>query len=893
MLRVATENLFNKNFKFTSLINNIHYYSTQTDVPSEADVVIIGGGSLGCNTLYQLSKKGVKAVLLERNKITSGTTWHTGGLVWRLRPSDVDIQLLSATTEQLLKLEEETGLNPGYVKNGGLFISRTKERLREYKRLHTIGHYFGIESHIITSSEAAKIHPLLNPKNFSAALYSPSDGCLDPSMLCTALIKGSTTNGGKLIEHCPVTNILTDSSTGFKKVVGVETSLGVIKTKCIVNAAGAWSRYISQMVGLDIPLIPMKHAYVITESIPEAKGTPNIRDHDASVYYRTQGNTLYIGGYENNPEIIKEVEKDFAFGLYELDYNVFGVHLEKARDLTPILNNIGIKSNICGPESFTPDHKPILGEDPRLGGFYYACGLNSAGMMFGPGIAEQLAYWILNGRPKLPMYNSDIRRFTPDMRSNRAWIIETSHESYAKNYSIVFPHDQPLAGRNLKIDVFHEVFVAHGAVMEQAQGWERPGFYIKDSTAPVRSYDWYGSYDHVDNPDKRYENQLEGDYTFNFSKHHDLIGAEALAARTNAALFNLSYFCKMYLTGPDAQKAAEWLFTARTDRDPEKIMYTCTLNKDGGTEGDVTVVGLSQGLGTLVGPILKGKGYYIVAGGASGYHTVCHLKKEIQKKNLKAVITDVTDKLGVLSIQGPKSREILQSITEAPITDEKLPFGMSDIIHINGHICRVLRMSFIGELGYELHIPYASCIPIYNQLEQAGRGFDMQFAGYRAMYSLSCEKGYHLWNSDLRSDDNPVEANLSKICRKDGSYLGKDQVDKLKSEGVSKLRAFFTLNSKIPLWGNETIWRDDQIVGFLRRGDYGYFLKCSIGIGYIKHPKNKIITSESIKSGQYEIEVMGKRYPANLHLESPFDPNGQRIQGHYENQFQEQVHFED
>ncbi|KAF5294011.1 hypothetical protein FQA39_LY13565 [Lamprigera yunnana] len=892
MLRITTESLFNKHAKFIPVIHNVNY-STEINLPAQADVVIIGGGSVGCNTLYQLSKKGIKGVLLERNKITSGTTWHTGGLVWRLRPNDVDIELLTSSTNQLLKLEEETGLNPGYIKNGGLFIARTEERLKEYKRLHTIGHYFGIESHVITSTEAARIHPLLNSKNFKMALYSPSDGCLDPSMLCAALAKGASKNGGKIIEHCLVTNILTDSSTGYKKVIGVETPNGTINTKCVLNAAGAWSRNISQMVGLDIPLVAMKHSYVITESIPGAKGTPNIRDHDGSIYYRTQGDALYIGGYETNPEIIKEVEKDFAFGLYELNYNIFGVHLENANGLTPILNKVGIKTNICGPESFTPDHKPILGEDPRVGGLYYACGLNSAGMMFGPGIAEQMAYWIINGRPKLPMYDYDIRRFTPNMRTDRAWSTESSHEAYAKNYSIVFPNDQPLAGRNFKIDMFHEVFVARGAVMQRAQGWERPGFFIKDRTAPVRVYDWYGCYDHVDNPDKRYEKQLEGDYTFNFSKHHNLVREEAISARTNAALFNLSYFCKMYLTGADAQKAAEWLFTANTDREPEKIIYSCALNKAGGTEADLTIVGLSQGLGTLVGPILKGRGYYIVAGGASGYHTVCHLKKEIQRKEFKAVITDVTDKLGVLSIQGPKSREILQAITESPITDEKLPHGMSDIIDINGHICRVLRVSFIGELGYELHIPYESCIPVYNKIEEAGRSFDMTFAGYRAMYSLSCEKGYHLWNADLRSNDNPIEANLRKICRKEGTYLGKDRVDKLKLEGVHKLRAFFTLNSKIPLWGNETIWRDDQIVGFLRRGDYGHYLKSSIGIGYVRHPEGALVTPEFLSSGQYEIEVMGKRYPATSYLESPFDPTSQRIYGHYENQFQEQVHFED
>lgn len=856
-------------------------------------MVIIGGGSLGCNTLYQLAKRGVNAVLVERDKITSGTTWHTSGLLWRLRPNDVEIQLLTATTKLMQTLEHETGANPGYINNGGLFISRTEERLKEYKRLHTIGHYFGIESHIIPPSEAAKLHPLLNTKNFSAALYSPTDGCIDPSMLCAALIKGATKNGGKLIENCPITNILTDSSTGIRKVTGVETPHGTINTRCVVNAAGVWGRSIAQMVGLEIPLAPFKHAYVVTESLPEAKGTPNVRDHDASIYYRTQGDTLYLGGYEMNPEIIKEVAEDFQFGLYELDLNIFGVHLQKGAELTPILNKVGIKSHVCGPESFTPDHKPLMGEDPRLGGLFHACGLNSAGMMLGTGCAEQLAIWITKGRPELPMFNYDIRRFTPAMRNDRAFITETSQEAYAKNYSIVFPHDQPLAGRNIKIDVFHEALVANGAVMEQAQGWERPGFFIKDSTAPVRGYDWYGYYDHVDNPDKRYEKQLDGDYTFGFSKHHDLIGEEALSARTNAALFNLSYFCKMYLTGPDAQYAADWLFTAHTDREMEKVVYTCSLNKQGGVEGDMTVVALNQGVGTLVGPILKGKGYYVVAGGASGYHTLSHLRKEIEKKNFKAHVTDVTDKLGVLSIQGPKSGEILQSITECPITDEKLPFGMSDIITINGHICRVIRISFVGELGYELHIPFASCIPVYNQLAEAGRSFGMRFAGYRALYSLSCEKGYHLWNYDLRSNDNPVEANLGRFCRKQGSYLGKQHVDRLKAEGVKNVRAFFTLKDKIPLWGYETVWRDDSIVGFLRRADYGHFLKSSIGIGFVSHPKGHNVTKEFLNSGQYEIEVMGKRYPAMLHPESPFDPTNQRLLGHYEHQFQEQIHFED
>jgi sarcosine dehydrogenase len=891
MLRTAGRNVFKtKNVpKFQQVLS----YTTDTNIPNQADVVVIGGGVAGCSLLYHLSKRGIKTVLLESAKITSGTTWHTSALCWRLRPGDVDIRLLESTRKLLISLEQETGLNTGWINNGGLYIAKTEERMQEYKRLHTFGHFFNIESHVIAPSEAAKLSPILDPKKFKGALYSPGDGCTDPSMYCAALIKGANTRGGQVIENCPVNTILTDPTSGARKIKGVETAKGTIKTSCVVNAAGVWSKNIAQLVGLDLPIVPMKHAYVITDSIPEAKNAPNIRDHDGGIYMRMQGDCIYLGGYEANPEIIKDMPSDFQFSLFDLDKDIFEVHLKNAADIAPVFERVGIKSDICGAEAFTPDHKPIMGEDPRLAGFYYSCGYNSLGINLSGGCAEQLAIWISQGRPEIPMFTYDIRRFTPNLRSDRAWIIETSQECYAKNYSIVFPHDQPLAGRNHKIGPFHEALVASGAVMEQAQGWERPGYFIKDRTAPVRGYDWYGYYDHVDNEDKRYEQELEGDYTFGFSKHHDLIGEEANAARNNVALFDLSYFTKMYLTGPDAEEAADWLFTADTDKEPGRVVYTCSLNSKGGVEADVTVTPLEEGVGTLVGPILKGKGYYIVAGGASGYQTVSHFKKEIGKKNFKAVISDITDKLGVLSIQGPKSRELLQSITETPITDERFPPGMSHIIQVNGHVCRAMRISFIGELGYELHVPVASCVPVYKKVKEAGRGFELKHAGFRALYSLSLEKGYHLWNHDLRIDDNPFEANLQMICRKDGQYLGKQHVEKLKQHGVKKKRVFFTLEDRVAIYGLETIWRDDTIVGFLRRGDWGYNLDCSIGTGFIEHPKGQILTDEFLKSGNYHIEVLDKRYPATLFLKSPFDPKSQRLLGQYDAQFEEQSHFED
>ncbi|KAH1022200.1 hypothetical protein HUJ04_011631 [Dendroctonus ponderosae] len=621
-------------------------HSGEVGLPRQADVVIVGGGIAGCSAFYQLTKRGVKPVLIEHNTLTNGTTWHTGGLVWSLRP---------------------------------------------------------------------------------------------------------------------------------------------------------------------------------------------------------QGDSILFGGYEGNPDILKQVPEDFSSKLFEMDKSIFEVHSQSAVELCPSFEQAGIKADVCGPESFTPDHKPLVGEDPIVVGLYYSLGYNSMGMMFSGGVSEQLSYWITQGRPDMDMHDFDIRRFSQRQKPDRAWVTETCHETSCTHTT----NDCP-AEINLRIDFFHEHFVASGAVMEEALGWERPAYFIQeDRTAPVRGYDWYGNYDHVRHTDQRYVKELEKDLTFGFSKNFDLIKSEALATRTNVGLFNLSCYTKMYLTGPDAEEAADWLFTNYLSQDPGRVSYTLSLNSKGGIESDVTVTTLEEGGGTLVGPILKGKGYYIVAGGPSGYQTKSHLRKQLFKKNFKSRISEITDRLGILSIQGPKSRELLQSVTESPITDEKFPLGMSHIIKINGKSCRAMRLSYVGEMGY------------------------------------------HLLNTDLRIDDNPVEAGLERFCRKDGQYQGKSIVEKVKQEGAKKKICFFTLQDNVALYGLKTIWRDDAIVGYLRRGAYGFALDSSIGLGYVRHPKGKSVDSEFLKTGEYHIEIRDKKYPATLYLNSPFDPKNQRLLGRYENQFEEQSHFKD
>ncbi|KAG5682277.1 hypothetical protein PVAND_011640 [Polypedilum vanderplanki] len=867
----------------------VRCFSTPTSLPEYADVVIIGGGVAGCSTLYQLTKRNVNAVLLERGQLTCGTTWHTAGLVWRLRPNDVEIQLLATTRELLMSLESETGLNSGWINNGGLFISHSPQRTNEYRRLQTLGKSFGIESRILSPLEVQKeVFPLLDPKSFENALFSPGDGVVDPAMLCTALTRAATSNGGRVFENCAVDELIVGKTfLGDREIRGVKTQNGIIKTNTVVNATGVWGKDLLEPLDIHLPLVPMRHAYVVSEAIKEVQGMPNVRDHDYSLYFRIQGQSIQMGGYENNPILLDKVPADFQFGLYDLDYSVFDTHIEGAVKLCPTFGQAGIKSTICGPESFTPDHKPLMGPDPILSGLFHSCGYNSAGMMLSAGCAKQLASWIIHDRPDLHLFAYDIRRFTPRQRKAYTWAIERSHEAYAKNYSIVFPNDQPLAGRNFIQDPFHKILVNYGAVMEEKSGFERPGYYIHDGIAPVQKYDYYGYYGREKNKNTCYAEKLAGDYKFEFSDHHDLISEEAHSCRENAVVFNLSYFCKVFITGSQAEEAAKWIFTADLNKPFNKTIYTCALNNRGGVEIDLTVTGIESGVGELHDPIFKGRGYYAVCGGASSYHSIAHMQEAIREKGFRAKLCDVTHELGILSLQGPKSRDILSLITDYDLSNENMPPNSAAIMKIKGlkgevFNVRVLRVSFVGELGFELHIPKESCAHVYNILMHAGGSFNLKNAGYRSLYSLSSEKGYHLWGFDLRSDDTPIEANLGFVCRKDAvSYKGKEVILEQQRNGTQKRLVYLTLKEKIPLWGLEAVYRNNKIVGHLRRGEFAYILDCSLGQCYIKRTDSKAIDIDYIMSGKYQIEVMGKLYDADIHLRSPFDPKGRRILGEY------------
>ncbi|XP_064027219.1 sarcosine dehydrogenase, mitochondrial isoform X3 [Pogoniulus pusillus] len=720
--------------------------------PSSAEVVVVGGGSLGCQTTYHLAKQGVtNVVLLERDRLTSGTTWHTAGLLWQLRPSDVEVELLAHTREVVSReLPAETGLHTGWVQNGGLFIASSKQRLDEYKRL------------------------------------------------------------------------------------------------------------MSNM--------------------------PNVRDHDASVYLRLQGDALSVGGYESNPIFWEEVSEKFAFGLFDLNWDVFMQHIEGAINRVPVLERTGIKSTVCGPESFTADHKPLMGEAPEVRGFFLGCGFNSAGMMLGGGCGKELAHWIIHGRPEKDMHGYDIRRFHHSLTDNNRWIRERSHESYAKNYSVVFPHDEPLAGRNLRKDPLHEELLRQGCVFQERHGWERPGWFSPGGAAPVLDYDYYGAYGRERHRDYIYNRLLGDEYTFDFPPHHDIIKKECLACRNALALFDMSYFGKFYLLGPEATKAVNWLFTADVSKAPGSTVYTCMLNKQGGVESDLTVSRISpEHPASPLAPAFEGDGYYLAIGGAVAQHNWSHITTVLQDMKLKCKLLDCSEELGMMSIQGPLSRVVLQEVLDTDLSNEAFPFSTHKLTTAAGCKVRAMRLSFVGELGWELHVPRADCVKVYQALMRAGARHGIANAGYRAIDSLSSEKGYRHWHADLRSDDTPLEAGLAFTCKLKSNipFLGREAVEAQKAKGIFRRLVCFTAEQKVPMFGLEAVWRDGKVVGHIRRADFGFAIDKTIAYGYIRDPAGGPVSLDFVKSGSYQLERMGETFPAQAHTKSPFDPDNKRVKGFY------------
>ena len=809
-------------------------------LPTHARAVIIGGGIIGCSTAYHLAGLGWKEiVLVERQKLTGGSTWHAAGLVGQLRSSANITQLLKYSVELYGKLESETGQATGWKMNGGLRLACNAERMTEIRRQATTAHSFGLEMHLLTPSEAKNLWPLMDVSDLVGAAFLPTDGQANPSDIAQALAKGARQRGVQIIENCAVTAIHQKDG----RATGVATALGDIACDAVINCGGQWAKAIGRMAGVSVPLQSIEHQYMLTEPIDGAtRDLPTLRDPDRLIYFKEEVGGLVMGGYEPDPIPWAQggIPEGFHFTLLDSNWDHFEQLMEQALARVPALQTAGIKQLINGPESFTPDGNFILGEAPELRSFYVGAGFNAFGIASGGGAGRALAEWVAGGEPPMDLWPVDIRRFGALHRDD-GWTRTRTLEAYGKHYTMAWPHEEHESGRPLRISPLYQRLKDQGACFGSKLGWERPNWFAPKGMAPTDVYS-YGR-----------------------QNWFDAVGAEHTACRERVVLFDQTSFAKFLLVGRDAEAAMSWICANDVAKAPGALTYTQMLNSRGGIECDLTVTRQAE------------DAYYIVTGTGFATHDFAWIARHI-RDGLDARLIDVTSAYAVLSLMGPKAREVLQAVTDADMSNAAFPFGTMRELMISGSAVRALRVTYVGELGWELHIPVECALAVYEALTAAGKCHGLANAGYRAIESLRLEKGYRAWGSDIGPDHTPLEAGLGWAVKlkQNLPFQGREALAEQAGKPLRKRLAGFTVDDPaIVLLGRETIFRDGRQVGWLTSGGYGYTLGINIGYGYVRNPEG--VSTDYLTSGTYELEVATERVTAKLHLAPLYDPRMERI----------------
>ena len=810
-------------------------------LPSAAQVVIIGGGIIGCSTAYHLARLGFKdIVLLERAKLTSGSTWHAAGLVGQLRTSANVTQLLKYSVELYDKLEKETGQATGWKRNGGLRLACNSERLTEIKRQATTAHSFGLEMHVLSAQEAKNLWPIMDASDIVGAAFLPTDGQVNPSDLAQALAKGARMQGVKIIEDCPVTGFAFHNA----RISAVNTAHGTIRSEKIVNCAGQWARHVGRMAGVNVPLVSMQHQYIITEPIDGVpKNLPTLRDPDRLIYFKEDVGGLVMGGYEPDPIpwAADGIPDGFEFQLLGENWDHFEQHMTQAMARVPALEKAGIKQLINGPESFTPDGNFILGEAPEVRGFFVGAGFNAFGIASAGGAGRALAEWVAAGEPPMDLWPVDIRRFGRHHRSDD-WVRTRTIEAYGKHYTMAWPFEEYRSGRPLRVSPLYQRLKDQGACFGEKLGWERPNWF-----APTGA-------------------EAEDVYTYGRQNWFAQVGKEHQACRERVALFDQTSFAKFMLVGRDAERALQWICANDVAKPPGKLTYTQMLNARGGIECDLTVARLSQ------------NEFYIVTGTGFATHDFDWIQRNRPADCSDATLIDVTSAYCVLALMGPRARDVLAEVTRDNVSNASFAFGACREIDIAGASVRALRVTYVGELGWELHVPVEYAASVYGRLMAAGQRHGIANAGYRAIESLRLEKAYRAWGSDIGPDHTPLEAGLGWAVKlaKDMPFLGREALVAQRAQPLKKRLACFTVDDPdIVLLGRETIYRNGERVGWLSSGGWGYTVGKNIGFGYVRNESG--VDDAMLNSGQFELEVATERVACNLHLAPLFDPRGERV----------------
>ncbi|MEZ5744944.1 MAG: FAD-dependent oxidoreductase [Paracoccaceae bacterium] len=809
--------------------------------PSQARVVIVGGGIIGTSIAYHLAELGITdVVVVERGELTCGTTWHAAGLVPQLRKSNVMTQLSKYAAKLYSELGEMTGQDTGFRRNGFLHVATNQDRLIDLRRMASMGKRFGVDVEICSPERVKQLYPLINTSDVIGGVYIDSDGQTNPVDTTMALAAGARKKGVRFLQKVSVEGFQIEAGT----VKAVETHQGTIRCEIAVNCAGIWSRKIGQMAGVNIPVYAAEHMYVTTKELSGIpRDLPVLRDPDGYFYAKEDAGKLLIGSFEPvaKPLPIHKLPKNSEFLELPEDWEHFELPMTKALHRIPILETAEIRHFMNGPESFTPDNRYILGESAEVKNYFVATGFNSQGILCGAGVGLAMAEWIAEGAPTMDLAEVDVKRFAK-FQSNRRYLQHRTVESMGLLYKNPYPFKQVETARAARQSPLHENLARRGACFGELAGWERANWFATDSA-------------------------ISPEYTYGYSrqKWFDYWEAEHIAVRNDVGIFDLSGFAKYMVVGPDALHVLQRVCANDVDVPIGRVVYTAMLNRMGGIESDLTATRLSA------------NEFFVVTAASSQQRDFSWIKREIAANEV-AWITDVTSAYAVLSVMGPKSRDLLKRLSSTDFSDGTFPFGTMQNIEIGYANAFAVRMTFVGELGWELYVPTEFASPLYEELMLAGQDLGVRSVGFHALDSLRSEKGYRHWGDDLTPGDTPYEAGLGFAVKlqKETNFIGKEALVKQKADGVKRRLVYFKLEkSNQLLFGGEPILYGGEVVGHLSSVSYGYTVGGAIGMGYVERPLDQV--KLMINTQGFSLEIAAVPFLATATLKPFYDPDGERI----------------
>jgi glycine cleavage system aminomethyltransferase T/glycine/D-amino acid oxidase-like deaminating enzyme len=817
-------------------------------LPARARIVVIGGGVIGTSVAYHLTKAGESdVVLLEQGELSCGTTWHAAGLVGQLRATQSGTALVQYSASLYEQLEEEVGLSSGFKRCGGVTVARTEDRMEQLRRTAATAQAYDLECELLSPEQAREHYPLLTVDDLVGGIWLPGDGTANPTDLTQALARGARMRGATVVEHVRVTEVLVEEGA----VTGVRTDRGDIEAEIVVNCAGQWAHHLAARIGVAVPLHSAEHFYVVTDQIDGVRpDLPILRDPDGWTYFKEEVGGLVVGGFE--PEAKPWVAPDqipypFEFQLLDEDWDHFSILMDSAVERIPALREAGIRKFYNGPESFTPDNQFILGEAPSVRGFFVGAGFNSVGIASAGGAGRALAEWIIEGEPTVDLVAVDIRRFAA-FQNDKAYLRARVSEVLGLHYAVPWPNREYDTARPLRQSPAYERLVDANAGFGSRMGWERANYFAPAGEDPAMEYTWGKP------------NWLPWS------------AVEQRACREAVAIFDQTSFSKYVVHGADAETALQWICSNDVAVVPGATVYTALLNERGGYESDLTVTRVFD------------DEYFLVSSSATTERDQDWLRRHIPA-DLDAHVVDITEELAVYGVMGPRSRELLSRLTSTPLDDEAFPFGSSREIELGGVTVRATRITYVGELGWELYVRTHQALEVYDVLKAAGEDLGLVDAGYYAIESMRLEKGYRAFGRELTPEVDPVEAGLSFTCKlaTDIDFLGRSAVEKAKADGPSRRLVSFVLEAvpgsgeDVMVWGGELLVRDGVAVGQVMSATWGATVGAGVGLAWVNGADGETADAAYVRAGDYEVNVGGRRVPVRVSLKPPYDPSGEKL----------------